>query len=247
MTTIKLGRNDYALLVDLIGAFFRNGGLAVPGAEEIVSPIRSGIEVFVPEQRIVIREEHCIGAAFSVDSYVGRTQGPLTIQEVNSGQVQLAPSAVFTMEELQAAVIRHTYQQMMLWNAHAHTPEERLLHPELRDIEFLLEMVKGRGRLIHSYSPFFDDLMQPTGLAAKLRSLGARRTFSFGLAEDFCAGLCALHAAWEGFESYLIEDWCRSIDLPPMDGKPGTVEGMRQKLDEAGVIRVTSDQLRYQL
>jgi len=243
MSQIQLRTGDFALIVDLIGAFFKDGGLAVPGAEGIIQPIRTGIEKFPASQRVNIREEHPVGAAYDVASYPGRVQGFLTLREINADTVRLAPHATFTMEELRAAAIRHTFQRIMLWNTHAHTPEERMLHPLLRDLEFLFEIVKGTDRIVHSYSPFYDDLMRPTGLAAKLRALNARRTFSFGLATDFCAGLCALHAAWEGFESYLVTDWCAAIDLPPMGGSPGTLEGMFQKLDEAGVIRITSAEL----
>lgn len=244
MGLIQLGPHDYLLMVDLIGAFFQGGGLPVPGAEELIDLILGGIEIFPPEQRINIREEHPLGAAYLVDSYEGREQGFLTIGEVNTGAVRLATRAVFTLEELQATVIRHTFQRMMLWNAHAHNAQERQMHPALSGIKYLFELTKGHDRLVHSYSPFFDDLMLPTGLAQKLRSVGAHRTFTIGLAGDFCAGFCALHAAWEGFESHLIEGWCRNIDLPGTNGRSGTVEGMRQKLDEAGVIRTSYEELR---
>ena len=242
---ITIGKGDFAIMVDLILAFFKGGGLAVAGAEELIEPILAGIHMFPENQRVNIRESHHPGAAYDVQSYVGRKQGYLHISEINAGKVILAPHAAFTMEELRAATIRHTFQQIMLWNQHGvEGTQETLMHPRLRLIRFLFEVIKGQDRLIHSYSPLFDDLMRPTGLADKLRSLRARRTFGFGLADDFCAGLFALHSAWEGFESYLITDWCRSIDLPGTNGGPGTVEAMNRKLDEAGVIRITSDQLR---
>ncbi len=243
MRRIHLKKSDYALWVDLIGAFFAAGGLPVPGAEELIEPIFEGVDLFPVSNRINLREMHPPGAAYMADSYRGRSQGVLTLSEINAERVELADHAAFTLEELRAIVIRHRGQGIMLWNAHAHTPQEMAMPPRLREVEFLFQFIKGQDRLVHSYSPFFDDLMRPTGLGDKLRSLGTKRTFSFGLAGDFCAGLCALHAAWEGFESYLVEDWCRNIDIPPTHNLPGTVEVMRKKLDRAGVNFINSEQL----
>lgn len=244
ITMVHIGSGDFALMVDLIGAFFQGGGLPVPGAEELVPLIREGIIKFLVSHRVTIRESHPSGAAYNVRSYVGRTQGMLTIGEINSGKVRLAPHAVFTYDELRETVARHTFQQMMLWNPHAlEGSKETQMHPDLRGDFYGLDFVKGSDRLVHSYSGFFNDLMDPTGLDRLLRDRGAKRTFTFGLAGDFCAGLTALHAAFLGYESYLVIDWCRNINLPPTEDHPGTVEGMMTKLKDAGVHIITSDQL----
>ncbi|NQV90726.1 isochorismatase family protein [Candidatus Uhrbacteria bacterium] len=243
MEHIYIGHGDFALFVDLIGAFFSGGGLPVPGAEGLIPLILEGTNVFRPEQCIEIGEEHPVGAAYLRDSYIGRGQAPLHIREVNTGKVELAEHAVFTQDELRDFLVRHTFQQMMLWNRHGTTPKERKLHPDLAHLEFLLRFTKGTDRLVHSYSGFFDDLMRHTGLDAILRAKHAKHLFIFGLAGDFCVGYTALHAAWLGYEVYMIDDWCANIGLPPMDGRPGTIEAMDARLHEAGVRRISWQQL----
>lgn len=244
MQLVQIRKGDYALFVDLIGAFFSGGGLPVPGAEGLIPLILEGIEVFDPGQRIEIGEEHPVGAAYLWDSYVGREQAPLRIHEVNTGKVELAEHAIFTRDELRDFLVRHTFQQMMLWNRHGTTPQERQLHPELADLEFLLRFTKGQDRLVHSYSGFFDDLMRHTGLDAILRTKGAKRLFVFGLAGDFCVGYTAVHGAWLGYEVYMIDDWCANIGLPPMGERPGTIQAMDERLRDAHVHRISWRDLR---
>lgn len=244
MKPVQIRKGDYALFVDLIGAFFQGGGLPVPGAECLIPLILEGFEVFDPEQRVEIGEEHPVGAAYLWDSYVGRGQAPLHILEVNTGKVEIAQHAIFTKAELRDFLVRHTFQQMMLWNRHGTTPQERQLHPDLAHLEFLLRFTKGHDRLVHSYSGFFDDLMRHTGLDAILRAKGAKRLFVFGLAGDFCVGYTAVHGAWLGYEVYMIDDWCANINLPPMNGRPGTIEAMNRRLRQAKVRRISWHDLR---
>lgn len=243
--SIVVQPNDMLLMVDLIGAFFNGGGLPVPCAEELIRAIHRDIhDFFPPDQRVNIRESHPSGAAYNVRSYIGRRQGYLTLAEIVAGLVTLAPHAAFTLDELRATTIRHTCQRIMLWNEHAlDGTAETQLHPGLKGMKFLFESVKGTDRLVHAYSGFYDDIMRPTGLATLLRGRQVKRVFTCGLAEDFCVGLTALHAAWEGFESYLITDWCRAIDLPATATEPGSVAHMYCHLDQAGVRRIVSDQI----
>jgi nicotinamidase-related amidase len=244
MELINVADGDFALFVDLIGAFFLKGGLPVPGAEDLIPLILEGVDIFRPQQRIQIGEEHPVGAAYLMDSYIGREQAPLHISEVNSDRVELAEHAIFTLAELRDFLVRHTYQQMMLWNRHGTTARERNLHPDLAHLKFLLNFTKGQDRLVHSYSAFFDDLMRHTGLDAILKAKKAKRLFIFGLAGDFCVGYTAVHAAWLDYEVYVIDDWCANIGLPSMDGKPGTVEAMNTRLLNAAVPRISWQNLR---
>ena len=52
-----------------------------------------------------------------------------------------------------------------------------------------------------------------TGLSGYLRQHGLRRVFLTGLATDFCVQYSALDARKEGFETVVIEDACRAIDI----------------------------------
>ena len=73
---------------------------------------------------------------------------------------------------------------------------------------------KGFRPEIDSYSAFFEnDHKTPTGLAEYLRGRGLKRVFLCGLATDFCVHYSALDAKDEGFETVVIEDACRAIDI----------------------------------
>jgi len=73
---------------------------------------------------------------------------------------------------------------------------------------------KGFRAEIDSYSAFFEnDRRTPTGLAGYLRERGLTRVVLCGLALDYCVAYSAIDARRLGFETAVIEDACRAIDL----------------------------------
>jgi nicotinamidase/pyrazinamidase len=97
----------------------------------------------------------------------------------------------------------------------------------------------GMNRLVDSYSGFFDNGRRyDTGLASYLRVKGAREVWVCGLATDYCVKWTALDAAELGFETVVIEDACRGVEL-----QPGDVDEAFGELEEAGVEVLTSDAL----
>jgi nicotinamidase/pyrazinamidase len=73
---------------------------------------------------------------------------------------------------------------------------------------------KGMHHDIDSYSAFFEnDHTTPTGLASYLRERGWNTLFFVGLAFDFCVRYSAEDARRAGFETVVIEEACRGIDL----------------------------------
>jgi len=58
-----------------------------------------------------------------------------------------------------------------------------------------------------------------------------------GLALDFCVAWSALDARAAGFNTLVIEDACRAIDMN------GTLEKTWQDMQAAGVTRITSSEL----
>lgn len=73
---------------------------------------------------------------------------------------------------------------------------------------------KGYRRDIDSYSGFVEaDRRTPTGLTGYLRERGILRAVVVGLATDFCVSWTAQDAAKAGFETFVVEDACRAIDL----------------------------------
>jgi nicotinamidase/pyrazinamidase len=98
---------------------------------------------------------------------------------------------------------------------------------------------KGTDRLLDSYSGFFDNGHRAdTGLERFLQEQDVRQVFVLGLATDYCVKFTALDAVACGFETFLIVDGCRAVNLQPEDEKLAIEE-----MQAAGVTCLSSDQL----
>ena len=96
---------------------------------------------------------------------------------------------------------------------------------------------KGTDPKIDSYSGFFDNgRRKATGLGDFLTEHGIRAVYIAGLATDYCIKYTALDACGLGFETYVIEDGCRGVNLQPQDSEQALLE-----MEQAGVKRITSD------
>jgi nicotinamidase/pyrazinamidase len=112
------------------------------------------------------------------------------------------------------------------------------LHPDLGIPHAQLIIRKGHRKGIDSYSAFYEaDGRTPTGLAGYLRERGLRRVFLAGLATDFCVAWSALDARRAGFETLVIEDACRGIDLG------GSLARAWADMQGAGVQRIQSSDI----
>lgn len=67
-----------------------------------------------------------------------------------------------------------------------------------------------------------------TGLAAQLRELGVVRLVVVGLALDYCVRETALDGADEGFETHVLADGTRPVNLSPGDGTRTAAEMSRR-------------------
>jgi nicotinamidase/pyrazinamidase len=77
---------------------------------------------------------------------------------------------------------------------------------------------KGTDPAIDSYSGLFDNgHRKSTGLGEWLKSRGVTEVFVCGLATDYCVKFTALDAVQSGFETHLIEDASRGVNLRPND------------------------------
>lgn len=96
---------------------------------------------------------------------------------------------------------------------------------------------KGTHKEIDSYSCFFEnDRKTSTGLADYLKAEKITEVYVCGLATDYCVKYSALDAAALGFETYLIADASKGVNL-----KPGDVEKAIEEMEKAGVRIVTTD------
>ncbi|MCB0839717.1 MAG: bifunctional nicotinamidase/pyrazinamidase [Bacteroidetes bacterium] len=77
---------------------------------------------------------------------------------------------------------------------------------------------KGTDPDIDSYSGFFDNgRKKKTGLGDFLQSEGVTHVYVVGLATDYCVKYTALDAASLGFQTTVIKDACRGVNLQPND------------------------------
>ncbi|MBP7533854.1 MAG: bifunctional nicotinamidase/pyrazinamidase [Chitinophagales bacterium] len=98
---------------------------------------------------------------------------------------------------------------------------------------------KGTDPNIDSYSGFFDNgKRKSTGLGNFLLQQGITDVYIMGLALDYCVKFSALDAVTLGFNTYLIADACRAVNLQPTDGTKALAE-----MEAAGVKIVQSAEL----
>jgi nicotinamidase/pyrazinamidase len=123
------------------------------------------------------------------------------------------------------------YGKQVLWPDHCvQATPGAALHAGLAIPHAQLVIRKGHHRDIDSYSAFVEaDRKTPTGLAGYLREKGLRKLYVCGLATDFCVAWTALDARAAGFETTVIEDASRAIDLD------GSLAKAMQDMVRAGV------------
>ncbi len=108
------------------------------------------------------------------------------------------------------------------WPPHCiRATEGAAFHPELDLPDDTIVVSKGESSERDQYSGFDD-----TGLADRLRSLGVERLWIGGLAQDVCVRASVLDACEAGFETHLIADATRAVDVSPGDGERA-LEAMR--------------------
>jgi len=136
--------------------------------------------------------------------------------------------------------VEASYGTQVLWPDHCiqgtHGAD---LHPNLSIPHAELILRKGFRQNIDSYSAFTEnDQQTPTGLAGYLRERGLTRLFFTGVAYDFCVGFSALAATRLGFESLVIEDLTRAVNLP------NTVATTNTAFAATKVQRISSSELQ---
>lgn len=201
---------DVLIVVDAQNDFCPGGALAVPHGDAII-PLANRLGRRF-ENVVLTQDWHPAGHSSFASSHPGK-----------------APFEVLDM----------AYGPQVLWPDHCvQGSQGAAFHAGLELDHALLVVRKGFRREIDSYSTFFEnDHETPTGLAGYLRQRGLKRLFLCGLATDFCVNFSALDARKEGFETAVIEDACRAIDLD------GSQAAAMTAMAEAGVEFVGSASL----
>lgn len=178
--------NACLVVVDVQNDFIPGGALAVPQGDEVVPEINRLAARF--DDVILTQDWHPRGHASFASSHPGKKP--------------------FETIEL-------PYGSQVLWPDHCvQGTAGAAFHPDLNLAKAQLVIRKGHHRDIDSYSAFLEaDRETTTGLAGYLKERGFRKLYVCGLATDFCVAWTALDARAAGFDTTVIEDACRAIDL----------------------------------
>jgi nicotinamidase/pyrazinamidase len=184
---MPLESTDALLLIDLQPDFMPGGALAVAGGDEILPTINALAGKF--DHVLLTQDWHPAEHISFASTHPGKQP----------------------YQQIQAA-----YGPQTLWPEHClqHT-SGAALHPALDIPHAELILRKGFRTHIDSYSAFLEnDHTTPTGLAGYLRERGLKRLFLAGLAYDFCVRFSAIDGKALGFETLVLEDACRAVNLP---------------------------------
>jgi len=137
-------------------------------------------------------------------------------------------------------VIKLSGLPQILWPVHCvQKSEGSKFHPKLSLNKVSKIFLKGTNPEIDSYSGFYDNgHRKSTGLADYLKENNITAVYICGLATDYCVKFTALDAQTEGFETFVIEDACRGVNL-----NPGDVENALQEMEAKGCTIINSESL----
>lgn len=195
------------LVVDVQNDFCPGGSLAVPDGDAVVPIVNALGRRF---RHVVLTQDwHPAGHASFASSHPGRTP----------------------FETIELA-----YGPQVLWPDHCvQGSAGAAFHPGL-DLPHAEAVIrKGYRSAIDSYSGFVEaDRRTRTGLEGYLRERGLTRVVVAGLATDFCVNWTAQDAARAGFETIVVKDACRAIDLD------GSLDRAWSEMAAVGVQRVSA-------
>ena len=203
-------RGACLIVVDVQNDFMPGGALAVPKGDEVVPVINRLAARF--ENIVLTQDWHPRDHASFASAHPGKKP--------------------FETIDL-------PYGKQVLWPDHCvQGTSGAAFHPDLDVTKAQLVIRKGFHRNIDSYSGFVEaDRKTSTGLAGYLKGRGIKTLYVCGLATDFCVGWTALDARAAGFDTTVIEDASRAIDLD------GSCAKAWKDMQAAGVRRVNSDQV----
>jgi nicotinamidase/pyrazinamidase len=174
------------VVVDLQNDFMPGGALAVPRGDEVVPLVNRLAARF--DNIVLTQDWHPRGHVSFASSHPGKKP----------------------FETMQLP-----YGAQVLWPDHCvQGTSGAAIHSDLNLTKAQLVIRKGHHAGIDSYSAFLEaDRRTATGLAGYLRERELQKLYVCGLATDFCVAWTALDARAAGFDTTVIEDACRAIDL----------------------------------
>lgn len=196
------------VVVDVQNDFMPGGALAVPDGYEVIPVINRIMDRF--DLVVATQDWHPPEHASFASNHDGAEVGD-----------------VIDLEGL----------DQVLWPDHCvQTTEGAALVNTLKSAPIEAIFRKGCEPEIDTYSGFYDNgHRKSTGLGDYLRGKGVESVWIAGVATDYCVQATALDARELGFETYLIEDGCRGVEL-----NDGDIAEAIEEMREAGVHVVGS-------
>jgi nicotinamidase/pyrazinamidase len=204
---MKIGESDVLLVIDVQNDFCPGGSLAISNGDEVVPIINKLAARF---QHVILTQDwHPPGHESFASSHDGKG----------------------VYDSIEAA-----YGPQTLWPDHCvQGTKGAEFHNDLDVSKAELILRKGFRKNIDSYSAFLEnDHATSTGLAGYLKERAFRRIFIAGLAYDYCVRFSAVDGKEAGFESFVIEDACRAVNME------NSVEKTNQDFAQKGIQRITS-------
>jgi nicotinamidase/pyrazinamidase len=178
------------LIVDVQNDFLPGGALQVPEGDEIIPVINNIQKKF--RLIVVTRDWHPVNHGSFASNHRGRKPGD---------------------------EIRLHGQSQILWPDHCvqGSPGAEM-SPLLNQALINNVIFKGSDPDIDSYSAFYDNgHLKETGLHAYLKRNGITTLYVTGLAADYCVYYTVKDAILRGYETYLVTDATRGVNLHPED------------------------------
>ncbi|MGL5157569.1 MAG: bifunctional nicotinamidase/pyrazinamidase [Acinetobacter junii] len=207
---LKQVKQSVLIVVDVQNGFTPGGNLAVANADEIIPNINQLAQKF--EHIVLTQDWHPDQHISFADNHPNKK--PFETIELD-------------------------YGRQVLWPKHCvQGTRDAEFHPHLNIPTAQLIIRKGCHQNIDSYSAFMEaDRKTPTGLNGYLREHQINTVFIVGIATDFCVAWTAIDAAELGFDTYVIEDACKAIDLN------GSLQQAWQDMLQKGVHRIEASSI----
>jgi len=174
------------IVVDIQNDFLPGGALAVPGGDEIISKVNNLMEIY--DLVLATQDWHPPDHGSFAANHPGKVPGDII--DLN-GLVQV------------------------LWPVHCVQGTVGAGYSSLLHVNKINKIyLKGTDPNIDSYSGFFDNgHRKSTGLGEFLKSRNVREVTVVGLATDYCVKFTILDSLAEGFDTIVIEDATKAVNL----------------------------------
>ena len=199
------------IIVDIQNDFLPGGALAVKEGDQIIPLVNSLMNRF--DLVIATQDWHPVNHGSFADNHPGYSVGN---------------------------VVKLKGMDQILWPLHCVQNTRGAAFSDALDRHKIDQVFKkGTDKEIDSYSGFYDNKhLKSTGLSDFLRDNNVTQVYIAGLATDYCVKFTAFDAASEGFQTFVIVDGTRAVNI-----HPGDYEKAIQQMLANGIKVLKSDEI----